>query len=89
MYRNAVVLAVPSIEGLEAARNAIRDNQGWLQIESQLKGQDIDNNRRQLLELEKKNTQARAAEHGQTSLYNCRHRLRQKRHSSFQGCLAR
>ena len=62
VYRNAVVLAVPSVEGLEAVRNAIRDNQGWLQVESQLKGQDIDNNRKQLLELEKKNTQARAAE---------------------------
>jgi len=62
VYRNAVILAVPSVEGLEAARNAIRDNQGWLQVESQLKGQDIDNNRKQLLELAKKDTQTRAAE---------------------------
>jgi Protein of unknown function (DUF499) len=62
VYRNAVLLAVPSVEGLEAVRNAIRDNQGWLQVESQLKGQDIDNNRKQLLELAKKDTQARAAE---------------------------
>lgn len=62
VYRNAVVLAVPSVEGLEAVRNAIRDNEGWQQVESQLKGQDIDNSRKQLLELEKKNTQARAAE---------------------------
>jgi hypothetical protein len=62
VYRNAVILAVPSVEGLEAVRNAIRDNQGWLQVESQLKGQDIDNNRKQLLELAKKDTQARAAE---------------------------
>ncbi|HYU75067.1 MAG TPA: hypothetical protein VEL31_20560, partial [Ktedonobacteraceae bacterium] len=52
----------PSVEGLEAARNAIRDNQGWLQVESQLKGQEIDNNRRQLLELEKKKTQERSIE---------------------------
>ena len=62
VYRNAIILAVPSVEGLEAVRNAIRDNQGWLQVESQLKGQDIDNNRKQLLELAKKDTQARAAE---------------------------
>src|SRR6266581_1263078 len=62
VYRNAIVLAVPSVEGLEAAKNAILDNQGWLQVESQLKGQEIDNNRKQLLELEKKNTQARANE---------------------------
>ncbi len=62
VYRNTVVLAVPSVEGLEAARNAIRDNQGWLQVESQLKGQEIDNNRKQLLELEKKKTQERSIE---------------------------
>ena len=62
--RNAAVLcaSVCKQEFWKAARNAIRDNQGWLQIESQLKGQDIDNNRRQLLELEKKNTQARAVD---------------------------
>src|SRR5438270_3140623 len=62
VYRNAIVLAVPSVEGLEAAKNAIRDNQGWLQVESQLKGQEIDNNRKQLLELEKKKTQERSIE---------------------------
>jgi len=62
VYRNAIVLAVPSIEGLEAARDTIRKHQGWLQVESQLQGQEIDHNRKQLLELEKKNTQARASE---------------------------
>jgi hypothetical protein len=62
VYRNAIVLAVPSIEGLEAARDAIRKHQGWLQVESQLSGKEIDNNRRQLLELEKKDTQIRATE---------------------------
>ena len=54
VYRNAIVLAVPSLEGIEAARNAIRDHEGWLEVESQLKGQDIDNNRRQILDIEKK-----------------------------------
>ena len=62
IYRNAIVLAVPSVEGIEAARRAIRDYQGWLEVESQLKGQDIDNNRRQLLEIEKKKAEKQVTE---------------------------
>ncbi len=62
VYRNAIVLAVPSIDGLAAAREAIRKVQGWLQVEDQLKGQDIDTNRKQLLEVEKKNAQALTTE---------------------------
>ena len=54
VYRNAVVLAVPSIDGVEAARIAIRDHLGWLDVEEQLKGQDIDINRKLMLDLEKK-----------------------------------
>jgi len=45
-YRNAVVLAVPSRDGIEAARNRIRDYLGWEevrgQLRKQLKGQEID-----------------------------------------------
>ena len=37
VYRNAVVLAVPSVDGVEATRNAIRDHLGWLDVEEQLK----------------------------------------------------
>src|SRR2546429_663938 len=62
VYRNAIVIAVPAKEGVEVAREYIRKHQGWLQVESQLKGQDLDNNRKQLLELEKKETLARANE---------------------------
>jgi len=62
VYRNAVVLVVPSVDGLAAARDALRKVQGWLQVEDQLKGQEIDNNRKQLLEAEKKNEQVRANE---------------------------
>ena len=40
--RNAVVLAVPSREGLEVARTRIRDYLGWEEVQSQLKGQDVD-----------------------------------------------
>ena len=54
VYRNAVVLAVPSIDGVEATRNAIRDHLGWLDVEEQLKGQDIDINRKLMLDSEKK-----------------------------------
>src|SRR6266851_6684548 len=54
VYRNAVVLAVPSVDGFEATRNAIRDLLGWLDVEEQLKGQDIDSNRRLMLDIEKK-----------------------------------
>jgi hypothetical protein len=38
-YRNAVVLAVPSRDGIDAARNRIRDYLGWEEVRSQLKGQ--------------------------------------------------
>ena len=45
-YRNAVVLAVPSRDGLDAARNRIRDYLGWEEVRSQLKeqlkGQELD-----------------------------------------------
>ncbi len=45
-YRNAVVLAVPSRDGIEAARNRIKDYLGWEEVRSQLreqlKGQELD-----------------------------------------------
>jgi hypothetical protein len=45
-YRNAVVLAVPSRDGIEAAHNRIRDSLGWeevrIQLKEQLKGQELD-----------------------------------------------
>jgi hypothetical protein len=54
VYRNAVVLAVPSIDGLASARNAIRESLGWTGVEERLKGQDIDINRKSMLEAGKK-----------------------------------
>lgn len=42
VYRNAVVLAVPSRDGLEAARARIREYLGWEEVRSQLKGQELD-----------------------------------------------
>jgi hypothetical protein len=49
VYRNAVVLAVPSREGLDAARNCVRDYLGWEEVRSMLKGQEIDPLREGLL----------------------------------------
>ena len=47
--RNAVVLAVPSKDGLDAARVRIREHLGWLEVREQLKGQPIDPVREQML----------------------------------------
>jgi hypothetical protein len=41
-YRNAVVLAVPSRDGLEVARSRIREYVGWEEVRAQLKDQEID-----------------------------------------------
>lgn len=41
-YRNAVLLAVPSRDGLEVARSRIRDYLGWEEVRAQLKDQEID-----------------------------------------------
>lgn len=42
VYRNAVVLAIPSRDGLEAARDRVRDYLGWEEVRSQLKDQELD-----------------------------------------------
>lgn len=60
--RNAIVLAVPSLDGLEAARVAIRDYRGWLEVESQLKEQELDAERQQLLKMEKDRAAKRIVE---------------------------
>ena len=51
VYRNAVVLAVPSREGLEVARNRIREYLGWEEVQSQLKGKEVDLVRREKLRI--------------------------------------
>ncbi len=42
VYRNAVVLVVPSREGLEVARDRVRDYLGWEEVQEELKSQEID-----------------------------------------------
>jgi len=50
VYRNALVLAVPARDGLEAARKTIRDHLGWEEVREQLKDQKLDPQRVALLE---------------------------------------
>lgn len=49
VYRNAIVLAVPSRDGLEAARKKIHDYLGWEEVRSMLKDQQLDPIRQQML----------------------------------------
>ena len=49
VYRNAVVLAVSSKDGLDAARTRVREHLGWLEVRDQLKDQTIDPIREQML----------------------------------------
>ncbi len=49
VYRNAVVLAVPSPEGVDAARSKTRSLLGWLDVQAQLAARSIDPVRRERL----------------------------------------
>lgn len=49
VFRNAIVLAVPSSDGLEAARGRILEYLGWEEVRAQLKGQELDPLREQAL----------------------------------------
>jgi hypothetical protein len=42
VFRNALVLSVPSKDGLEVARDRIRDYLGWEEVRAELKDQEID-----------------------------------------------
>ncbi len=49
VYRNAVVLAVPSLEGVDAARSKTRSLLGWEDVQAQLTARSIDPVRREHL----------------------------------------
>ena len=49
VHRNAIVLAVPSRDGLEAACTRVREYLGWEEVRDQLKDQPIDPIREQML----------------------------------------
>ena len=50
--RNALVLGVPSRDGLDLARDRIRDHLGWLEVQGILKDQSVDPVRQQTLSSE-------------------------------------
>ncbi len=58
VYRNALVLVVPSRDGLDAVRKRIRDLLGWEEVGTQLAGHEIDSLRRKTLDANR--DQARA-----------------------------
>ena len=49
VHRNALVLAVPSRDGLDAARTRVREYLGWEDVRAQLRDQPIDPIREQML----------------------------------------
>ena len=49
VHRNALVLAVPSRDGLDAARTQVREYLGWVEVRDQLREQPIDPLRAQML----------------------------------------
>ena len=61
-YLGTCPYGVASLDGLEADRNAIRDELGWQEVEEQLKGQDVDVNRRLMLDAAKKETGAKVTD---------------------------
>jgi hypothetical protein len=56
--RNAIIVAVPSPDGLRVVDSAIRDVLGWQSVEERLKGQEVDETRRLLLQKEKRQAQS-------------------------------
>ena len=59
VYPNAVVLAVPSRDGLDAARTRVREYLGWEEVRAQLREQPIDPLREQMLAAETAAARAR------------------------------
>ena len=49
VYRNALVIVTPSRDGLEAARNRIREYLGWEDVRTHLKDQEVDPIRTEML----------------------------------------
>ena len=62
VHRNAIVLAVPSRDGLDAARTRIREYLGWEEVRGQLKDQPIDPIREQMLTHETETAKRRIPE---------------------------
>ena len=52
VYRNAIVVAAPSLDGLDGARARVREYLGWEEVRAQLQEQPIDPLREQMLAAE-------------------------------------
>lgn len=61
-YRNSVILAVPSRDGLEAAKEAIKVHLGWNAVATQLASQEVDSIRAETLESNKRTSERRMNE---------------------------
>ena len=62
VFRNAVVLAVPSRDGLDALRTRVREYLGWVEVRNQLTDQPIDPLRDQMLATETESARRRIPE---------------------------
>jgi hypothetical protein len=62
IYRNAVVLAAPSRDGLDVVRNAIKEYFGWEEVTAQLKDQELDPTRTELLSMNREAARKRIPE---------------------------
>ena len=62
VHRNAIVLAVPSRDGLDAARTRVREHLGWEDVHDQLKDQPVDPLREQMLTNETERAKRRIPE---------------------------
>lgn len=60
--KNAVVLAVPSTDGLEAARTSMRDYLGWEEVKSMLRDEDVSDSRDRRLRRNLKRAEERIEE---------------------------
>ena len=60
--RNAIVLAVPSRDGLDLAKDRVREHLGWLEVRELLKGQPTDLIREQMLSSETASAERRIAD---------------------------
>ena len=85
VYRNAVVLAAPSRDGLEAARTRVREYLGWVEVRDQLKDQPIDPLREQMLATETEAARRRIPEGRAPGILGGGHRRREQQRPRLQG----
>ena len=85
VYRNAIVLAVPSRDGLDAARTRVREHLGWEEVRAQLQEQPIDPLREQMLATETAGCEKAHPRCDQVGLLCGGHRQRERRNPRLPG----